>query len=454
MGEAFIVDKPKSAALRALNYTPAVERLRFAQDVVPLGTLVSDVGGSFGVVFTRVDCDAAHGVPLYSQVDTFAAEPEGRTIRRDAMPRPDAQAVRKWQILIAAAGQMGEGNLFGRSILADERLVRGYCGPDSLALTFPDPGKEMNLWVYAFLNTRIGLRAVRSTAYGTSIPRLRPDLIGDLPVPLADDQSRARVAKHVRRCIENRELYLQQLRAATAFLETAEPRLGNSEGLYGCCVWSVTLRASSNTIAARNHRPAAHVFPDGTPLSAFLKGGRPRKANRFARTPCSPKYGAPFLGQRDLFLVRPIPQHIRPPSSIEELRAEPSSIIVAAAGQSGESTLFGRCELGDHFAGSLVSEHTLHLLVNRDEIDHRYLFAVLHCPWGVGALKSCATGSSVPSLDPTLLGSLRIPRLGFKLEAAVAKHIENAYLARSDAERAEATAIETIETEVLPKWLG
>src|SRR5687767_2642599 len=116
--EAFIVTKPSAAALRALNYTPEVERLRLAPGVARLGTLVAEIGGSFGAVFTRIDCEPAHGVPLYSQVDTFAAEPRGRIIRRDAMPRPDEQAVRKWQILIAAAGQMSEGNLFGRSIVA------------------------------------------------------------------------------------------------------------------------------------------------------------------------------------------------------------------------------------------------------------------------------------------------------------------------------------------------
>ena len=71
------------------------------------------------------------------------------------MPRPDKQAVHKWQILIAAAGQMREGNLFGRSIIADGRLVGGYCGPDTLALTFPEPGGKLSLWVYAFLTRKI-----------------------------------------------------------------------------------------------------------------------------------------------------------------------------------------------------------------------------------------------------------------------------------------------------------
>jgi hypothetical protein len=52
----------------------------------------------------------------------FAAEPFGRTIRRDSMPRPTNHEVKKWQLLIAGAGQMSGNNLFGRTIIADERL--------------------------------------------------------------------------------------------------------------------------------------------------------------------------------------------------------------------------------------------------------------------------------------------------------------------------------------------
>src|SRR6188768_3494032 len=212
--EAFLVASPNTFALRALNYAPGIDRFRTSRGhhrSNRLGDLISELGGSFGTVFTRIDCEAAYGVPLYAQVDTFSAEPEGRTIRRDAMPRPDRQAVQPWQILIAAAGQMAEGNLFGRSIIADSRLTSGYCGPDTLALTFDPPGSEHNLWTYAFLNTNVGLRAIRACAYGTSIPRLRPDLIMEIPIPQADEQTRKRVATLVRRAVEQRELYGREL---------------------------------------------------------------------------------------------------------------------------------------------------------------------------------------------------------------------------------------------------
>jgi hypothetical protein len=208
------------------------------------------------------------------------------------------------------------------------------------------------------------------------------------------------------------------------------------------------------SICARNYRPSAHVFSHGSPIGSLLLGRQPRKANRFGRIISSPPYGVPFFGQRDLFLIRALPQYIRPPANLNGLVAEAGSIIVAAAGQSGESTIFGQSELGSFFAGGLVSEHTLHLLVDPEKISHEYFFAVLHSAWGEAALKSCATGTSVPSLDATLLCRLRIPRFGESVEAKIAAAIHRAYSARKAADAAEAEAIRIIEEEVLPAWLA
>jgi hypothetical protein len=93
MRDAFIVPVPSGTALRALNYTPEIERLRsrHASDAVTLGSLISDLGPAYGSVFVRLDCDRAHGIELITQSDMFAAEPRGRIIRRDSMASVDTQ---------------------------------------------------------------------------------------------------------------------------------------------------------------------------------------------------------------------------------------------------------------------------------------------------------------------------------------------------------------------------
>src|SRR5690606_33502686 len=79
---AFVVDEPRIGALRALNYAPAVERIRRAgsSSARPLSDIVKAFGPAYGTVFTRLDCHSDHGIELLSQSDMFAAEPRGRVI--------------------------------------------------------------------------------------------------------------------------------------------------------------------------------------------------------------------------------------------------------------------------------------------------------------------------------------------------------------------------------------
>src|SRR5687768_15502751 len=115
MRQAFAVNTPAAFALRALNYSPFTELLRrkkAGKETLRFSDLLADLGPACGSVFTRIDCSSAHGINLLSQVDVFSSEPEGRTIRRDSMPYPARHEIKKWQVLLSGAGQMGESTLF------------------------------------------------------------------------------------------------------------------------------------------------------------------------------------------------------------------------------------------------------------------------------------------------------------------------------------------------------
>ena len=139
---AFAVIRPRATALRAVNYSPAADRLirrGLGADTQPLRALVSRFAASFGNVFTRRDCELSDGVQLLSQVDLFAAEPSGRVIRRDSMPLATDHEVRRGDVLLAGAGQVGATTLFGHGIIADARLAGGYVDGHAVQLGFEEP---------------------------------------------------------------------------------------------------------------------------------------------------------------------------------------------------------------------------------------------------------------------------------------------------------------------------
>jgi hypothetical protein len=106
---AFVVQEPTHSAIRALNYSPYAEafrRRRAGSRTARLRDLVREMGPSYLIAFTRVDCSREHGIHLLSQTDVFAAEPEGRIIRRDSMRHPEKHQIKKWQVLISGTGQM------------------------------------------------------------------------------------------------------------------------------------------------------------------------------------------------------------------------------------------------------------------------------------------------------------------------------------------------------------
>ena len=461
MGEAFLVAKPNGLALRALNYTPAVERLRSRRgsSTVTLGTLLSDMGLAYGSVFVRIDCEREYGIELLSQADMFLAEPSGRVIRRDSMARPERHLVKRWQVLLAGAGTLGESELYGRAILADVRLAGSYVGPDAVALTFKEPEADQSLFAYVFLLTAIGFRAIRATSYGTKVLRLRRDLLWDLPIPIAPPDVRSRVAELVRRCVKGRETYLSELQTARRILQQlpamreahaiCSERVRRTSSWSGAlptiCAWNFASTGDALQYLSRtwSRRLGDVLEPDGV-----------FNGPRFARVDCSPPHGIHFLSQRDVFLMRPIPRRIAQPAIADRMLFVPREAVIAGShGQLTDGGLFGKVELASFAAHQCgLTQDLLRLLFVPTERSVAYVF--LSTLVGQRLLKSTAVGTSIPSMRLDLLKALPYPNVPASVRAEISQHLAAAEAARLDAGEAEVKAVRIIEEEVLPAWLG
>jgi hypothetical protein len=461
MRSAFVVQSASHHALRALNYTPEVEAFRSKSGFrhVRLGSVLQSMGPAYGSVFTRIDCERASGVELITQGDMFAAEPEGRRIRMDSMARPERHRVRRWQILIAGAGTLGENELYGRAIIADGRLVDRFVGPHAMVLTFEDEGGPLNLYTYAFLCSSIGVKAVRAASFGTKILGVRKDVLSELPVPLADDETMKRVSVLIRRAVEQRERYAARLRTARGVVESL-PAMRDAVAMCGtsrarCITWDGKLPtinawtfASTGDALGMLSRVWKGRLGEVIPETGLFNGPR------FARIPVREPFGIEFMSQRDGFLMKPVPRRIAHPGfSDKQLFVPRGSLLVGGHGTLGEGEIFGRCiYVTERLSRSAFTQDLLRL--QPVEGAGPLVFAFLSTTVGFRLLRSCAVGTKILSLRPDLLRALPLPEVSAPDAKRVREAVEESCEAREEAERCEVEAVRIVEQEVLPKWLA
>ncbi len=460
MGQVFRVTNTRSSALRALNYTPEIEAFRQrGQGARSLGDLAVEVGPAYGTVFTRLDCEADHGIELLSQADMFRSEPEGRIIRRDSMRFPERHLVRKWQILMAGAGTLGKTEIYGRSILADSTLSGKYVGPDAVTLTFAEPGSDENLFTYAFLCSKIGVRAIRSTSYGTKILRYRSDLLRGLPIPLPGSSQQRDIAELVRKSVAAREAYIDGLRSAQRVIEQLpimqKALVSCQERQRRTLVWS----GQMNTICAWNYASTGNAITMlgkrwKAQLGDILETDGIFNGPRFARIPCDSSHGIDFMSQRDVFMRRPVLAHIRRPEiSDRQLFVPQNAILAGSHGQLNDGSIFGSVELAEFGAYRCgVTQDILRILTRPEHRNTAYVF--LSTTVGRRLLQSTAVGTSIPSVRLDLARRLPFPELTRDQKRLLDEHLETAIKERQRSQRAETEAVRLVEEEVIPQWLS
>lgn len=459
MRSAHMTHELRHATMRALNYSPLIDRLRArsTQSTPVLRDVTKEIGRAYAKVLTRVACAPEFGEELLSQVDLFAIEPEGRWIRGDLMSFCEDLRIRRGDILVAGAGQIGESTLFGRALIADTRLVGKLAAGDVMVLRAESPDADEWLYVYAFLLSDFGLRAIRACAYGTSIPRMRPDLLSQLPIPIPETKTVKLVAELIRKASTGREKAHEAVLAARRTIESSRVM---KEAAASCT--RTTPRASmwAGDLPAICARPFVSV---GGALQQLLAESRTRVADLLQpngayfgllrqRTPCSAGHGVQLVSQRDSLSVRPLGQWIaRPRIERRAVFCEPNTIVTSGKGGLGEGHSVGVPALvtarRSHFA---YNEDLLRLVPNPSAVG--LLYAFLSTRVGRQFLRSTAAGTIVSRLRVDFILRLPVPEVSESENAEVQDAVVRATLHLDEASEAEANALALVE-ETVRKWL-
>lgn len=165
----------------------------------------------------KVD-DPTLGVPFLSSSEVFRLDPVGEySISTQRTPHVEKLLVCERDLLLPRSGQLG--GIIGRAVLplptyygyaASEHLVRVRCH-----------AKADALFLWAVFASEPGYLATIGTAFGSSIPSLDTELLGDMKLPWFDDAARSVLSTLVGTAVEANTQAIHAEREAVSIVEDA-----------------------------------------------------------------------------------------------------------------------------------------------------------------------------------------------------------------------------------------
>ncbi|GMU64618.1 MAG: hypothetical protein AMXMBFR36_08920 [Acidobacteriota bacterium] len=349
-----------------------------------------------------------HGVPFLGSAAMLQADlstlPYLR--RRDAeSAKLSYLRIEPGMTLISCSGTIG------RMVYARPDM-NGMWTSQHVMKVVPDSRKVNPGYVYAFLSSKFGVPLVTSGTYGSIIQSIEPEHIADLPVP--------RLGRDVER-------------TAHELVEISAVRRSEAASLRATIVQKVTkslswshrttsdLWTTSRSLILQRRLDAFHHASGIRAARECLASGPTQRLgdvvdevfepNRGARRKVEDKaYGVPFLSSSEVFRLDPVGDYLisrsRTPDLERQLVTE-RDLLLPRSGQLGG--IIGRAVLPmPSYYGSAASEHLVRIRCKSRE-DALFAWAVFATEPGYYAAIGTAFGSSIPSLDCSLLADLRIP---------------------------------------------
>lgn len=143
--------------------------------------------------FARPPADEGHGVPFYSSGDLMRARRiPGSHVSMRAARHLSKCTVASRQILVCRSGAFG--GIMGRATFVSP-MMDGWTASEHLLRCAVTSGDYSPEYIFAVLGSMtVGYPLITALRHGKDVPELDPDDLAALPVPHADDGTRARIS--------------------------------------------------------------------------------------------------------------------------------------------------------------------------------------------------------------------------------------------------------------------
>jgi type I restriction enzyme S subunit len=388
--------------------------------------------------------DADHGVLFMGSSDIRVAD-------FSALPLIAKRQVERNPLFTLGSGWtlITRSGTIGRMAYARPDMAGMACSEHVLRVV-PDIGRIPSGYLYAFLSSRYGVPLVVSGTYGAIIQHIEPEHIAELPVPRFGPVFEQEVAQLIDAAAAERVAASKHRRAA---LELFQAKIGWSHP-------SDSIARAPMASALLGRMDAFHYSPrveTGRASLAAHCGIRlgdqvervfePNRGSRLKVT--DPAFGVPFLSSSSVFELNPSAEYLVSRSltpHLEGLLVSDCDVLIPRSGQLGG--IIGRAVLPLPMnVGQAGSEHLVRVRCHSPQ-DAAYLWAVLASEPGYWALVGTAFGSSIPSLDSSLISDLTIPWLSDLDRQEIGALAEKAVVAQNKGNELEAKAVALLEEKI------
>lgn len=388
--------------------------------------------------------DAAHGTPFMGssdiRVSDFSALP---LIAKRQVDRNPLFTLGSGWTLITRSGTIG------RMAYARPDMNGMACSEHVLRVA-PDADRIPPGYLYAFLSSRYGVPLVVSGTYGAIIQHIEAEHVAELPVPRFEPVFEQEVAETIDAAAAERVAASKHRRAALKLFQAKIDWSKHSDSV------SRTPMASSllGRMDAFHYSPQVEAGRASLAAHCGVRLGdrvervfEPNRGSRLKVT--DPAFGVPFLSSSSVFELNPSAEYLVSRSltpHLEGLLLSDCDVLIPRSGQLGG--IIGRAVLPLPMnVGQAGSEHLVRVRCHSPS-DAAYLWAVLASEPGYWALVGTAFGSSIPSLDCSLISELVVPWLPEADRNEISVLASKAVAAQNKGNELEAAAVELLEEKI------
>ncbi len=411
----------------------------------PLGQVVDDV--YTGGIFKRVFIDSEnHGLPYISAQHMMHARPleVAKLISKKFTPRQEDMTLRENQILVSCAGTVGNVRLIGADL-------DGIIGSQDIIRIIPSDEKCKFGFLYAYLASPTAYNYMQSFIYGSVVPRIEPQTLSLLPVPILEQSLITKCDQLIRESLKARNSAIKALNEALRLFEENLPKI-NKRANYSLSInklsnyrnrFESTLQINSlneyHTELEKRGYTLKYIdeLSDDVFTPNIFKRIKVDKSNT----------SIPYLGGADLLTLSPKFDTFlsRNTKNINDYLLRKGYIAVQ---DSGSIQSMGYVSMiPEYLKGIAATNNLVRIVPSSNQDFNPYIFAYLKTKQANSIIKNMAYGTGQLHIDTNIIKEFKIPVIEklFKPVTTAVKsylsHLERGY-------SLEKNAIDIVENEI------